>query len=164
MARLRFEVWRPFFGPGPEPTLKAAFSGRSGSAADNALVNRPAATSAGNRSGKRPWRRLAVLALALPLLTPAARADDRRDHERARAAVQAGLVLPLPALLERVQRQAPGQVLEVELEQEDGRWIYELKLLQPGGQLVKLEIDAATGKLLAIRRRKDERGSGEAPR
>lgn len=107
---------------------------------------------------------LAVLALALPLLPPAARADDRRDHERARAAVQAGQVLPLPALLERVQRQAPGQVLEVELEQEDGRWIYELKLLQPGGQLVKLEVDAATGQLLAIKRRKDERSSREAPR
>jgi hypothetical protein len=164
IARLRFEVWRPFFGPCPEPTLKAAFSGRSGSDADNAPVNRPAPTSTGSRPGVRPGRRLAVLALALPLLTPAARADDRRDHERARAAVQAGLVLPLPALLERVQRQAPGQVLEVELEQGGGRWIYELKLLQPGGQLVKLEVDAATGKLLAIKRRKDVRGSGGAPR
>lgn len=164
IGRLRFEVWRPFFGPGPEPTLKAAFSGRSGSGADNAPVNRPAPTSTGSRPGVRTWRRLAVLALALPLLTPAARADDRRDHERARAAVQAGQVLPLPALLERVQRQAPGQVLEVELEQEDGRWIYELKLLQPGGQLVKLEVDAATGKLLAVKRRKDERSGREAPR
>jgi len=123
-------------------------------------MDRPALTPLGSNA----WRRLAVLALALPLLTPAARADDRRDHERARAAVQAGLVLPLPALLERVQRHTPGQVLEVELEQEDGRWIYELKLLQPGGQLVKLEVDAATGKLLTIKRRKDERSSGEAPR
>lgn len=130
-------------------------------------MNRPTLTSLGRRPGTRAWRLgrgLAVLALALPLLSPAARADDRRDHERARAAVQAGQVLPLPALLERVQRQAPGQVLEVELEQEDGRWIYELKLLQPGGQLVKLEVDAATGRLLAIKRRKDERSSGEAQR
>lgn len=102
--------------------------------------------------------------LALPLLTAAAHADDRRDHERARAAVQAGQVLPLPALLDRVQRQAPGQVLAVELEQEDGRWLYELKLLQPGGQLVKLEVDAATGQVLATKRRKPERGTRDTPR
>lgn len=161
IGQLRVEVWRPFFEPCPEPTLKAAFSRRSGSGADNRPVNQPSPTVPGR--GLR--RRLALLALALPpLLTPAARADDRRDHERARAAVQAGQVLALPALLERVQRQAPGQVLEVELEQEDGRWIYELKLLQPGGQLVKLEVDAATGQLLAIKRRKDERSNREAPR
>lgn len=75
------------------------------------------------------------------------------DHERARAAVQAGEVLPLAVLLQRLQRTHPGQVLEVELERDDGRWLYELKLLQPGGQLLKLEIDAASGQVLKARSR-----------
>jgi uncharacterized membrane protein YkoI len=44
-------------------------------------------------------------------------------------------------------------VLEVELERDDGRWIYELKLLQGGGQLLKLELDAATGQVLKVRSR-----------
>jgi len=125
-------------------------------------VNHAATPLRAGRPGSRRWWRLAVL--ALPLLAAAAQADDRRDHERARAAVQAGQVLPLPALLEQVRRQAPGQVLEVELEHEDGRWLYELKLLQPGGQLVKLEVDAATGQVLATKRRKADRGAKDAPR
>lgn len=36
-------------------------------------------------------------------------------------------MLPLPTVLERLQRKVPGQVLEVELEQERERWIYEIK-------------------------------------
>ena len=97
---------------------------------------------------------LLAAALAALALLPDALGSESRDHERARAAVQAGEVLPLQTLLERVQRTHPGQVLEVELEREDGRWIYELRLLQAGGQLLKLEVDAATGQVLEARRKR----------
>lgn len=101
---------------------------------------------------------VAGLAAALLLALPA-QADDRaRDHERARAAVQAGQVLPLPTLLQRLQRSHPGQVLELELEHDDGRWVYEVKLLQPGGRLLKLELDATTGAVLKARGRDAPRG------
>ena len=76
---------------------------------------------------------------------------SKDDHNRARQAVQAGQVLPLRSVLERLEREHPGQVLEVELEQEEGRWIYEVKLLQPQGQLVKLKLDARTAALLSTR-------------
>jgi len=39
-------------------------------------------------------------------------------------------------------------VLELELERKDGRWLYEIKLLRPGGSLLKLEVDARTGEVL----------------
>ena len=39
-------------------------------------------------------------------------------------------------------------MLAVELEREDGRWVYELKLLDPAGRLVKLEVDARSAELL----------------
>lgn len=104
----------------------------------------------------RPLR-LAVPTLAAVLLTGAlglpARASDHRDHERARQAVQAGQVLPLRTVLERLEREHPGQVLEVELEQDDDVWIYEVKLLQAGGQLVKLKLDARTAALLGSKSR-----------
>lgn len=82
--------------------------------------------------------------LALPL---GGWADSPRvhDHDRARAALQAGEVLPLTEILARVGRTHPGQVLEVELERDDGVWIYELKLLQGDGLLVKLKVDARDG-------------------
>jgi len=103
-------------------------------------------------------RRRAVAALLVALLAaPAAHAGDDDDHDRARAAVQAGEVLPLAALLERVQRSHPGRVLEVELEREDGRWVYELKILQADGRLLKLEVDAATARVLKLRRDDDKR-------
>ena len=85
------------------------------------------------------------------LAAPIAQASDK-DHERARQAVQAGQVMPLPAVLDKLAASHPGQVLAVELERDHtpGRegWVYEIKLLQTDGQLVKLEIDAKTAEVL----------------
>ena len=97
--------------------------------------------------------RLPVLCLAAVLAWPLAQAGSDQDQDRARAAVQAGQVLPLRTVLERLEREQPGQVLEVELEPEDGRWVYEVKLLQAGGRLVKLELDATSGDVLQRRER-----------
>lgn len=158
---------RPFFVRSPERGLKGAFMRRSGSGADNGVVNACARPHSLPRRGPAALRALAAALLLGTLLAPAgAGDDDRRDHERARAAVQAGEVLPLPALLQRLQRTHPGQVLELELEHEDGRWIYEIKLLQPGGQLLKLEVDAATAQVLQSRPRPAEppRTAGAPPR
>lgn len=106
------------------------------------------------RCARRPRRREVLAACAvLALAAAAVPAQARSDQDRARAAVQSGEVQPLAAVLERVQRSHPGRVLEVELEREDGRWIYELKLLQPGGRLLKLEVDAASAEVLRSRSR-----------
>lgn len=51
----------------------------------------------------------------------------------------------------------PGQVLDLELEHEQGRWIYEIKLLQPDGQLLKLEVDARTAQVLQVKRKDDRK-------
>ncbi|WP_237213052.1 PepSY domain-containing protein [Falsiroseomonas oryziterrae] len=98
--------------------------------------------------------------LTMPLLTlgaPNARADDRRDHERARAALAAGEIRPLAELLGEVERRYVGRVIATELEREDGRWIYEFKLLPPSGRVVELRLDAATGALLRSRGPVEER-------
>lgn len=79
------------------------------------------------------------------------------DHDRARAAVQAGQILPLKTVLETLERVHPGQVLEIELDQEHGRWVYEVRLLQSDGKLVKLELDAATAEILRSRSRDQRR-------
>lgn len=76
-----------------------------------------------------------------------------KDHDRAREAVKAGQVMPLRAMLERLEREYPGQVLDVELEDEDGRLVYEVKLLQNDGRLVKLELDARTATVLRRKQR-----------
>ena len=98
-----------------------------------------------------------ALVLAAVMAATGARASSDGDHDRARDAVQAGQVLPLKTVLERLEREHPGQVLEVELERDDGRWIYEVKLLQSGGRLVKLELDARSGEVLKRRDRDRDR-------
>lgn len=157
----------PFFVELGEPSLKASFIRGSDLLADNPTVNvfRP---TTHERRHAESWRharlRIALAALLLTGLAPlSAWAGDSRDHERARAAVQAGQVLPLPTLLERLRLTHPGQVLELELERDDGRWIYEVKLLQANGQLLKLEVDAATAQVLEVKRKDGriaERDSG----
>lgn len=93
-------------------------------------------------------RRSFAILLAAFACTALPAVASERDHDRARAALRAGEILPLATVLQRVAASHPGDVLEVELERDDGRWIYELKLLQRGGALVKLEIDARTGEVL----------------
>ena len=56
-----------------------------------------------------------------------------------------------------LHRSFPGQVLDLELEHEQGRWIYEIKLLQPDGQLLKLEVDARTAQVLQVKRKDDRK-------
>jgi uncharacterized membrane protein YkoI len=78
----------------------------------------------------------------------ASRAGAVQDHDRARQALEAGEILPLRTILERVERDHPGQIMEVELERKDTGWFYEIKLLRAGGALVKLRIDARDGKVI----------------
>lgn len=91
-----------------------------------------------------------LLAVGLAASGGAVRADDDDDdHDRARAAVEAGEIRPLTQLLVEVEKRYVGQVVDTDLDREDGRWVYEFKLLPPSGRMFRVELDAATG---AVRR------------
>jgi uncharacterized membrane protein YkoI len=104
---------------------------------------------------------LVLLALAGP-----ATAQERRDHQRARAALEAGQIRPLSDLLNEVERRFRGRVIEAELDWDDGQWLYELKILPPNGRVFIVELDASSGQLLRSRGPVQERVPGEstAPR
>ncbi|HEB96870.1 MAG TPA: peptidase [Sedimenticola thiotaurini] len=74
--------------------------------------------------------------------------NDEPDYERSRALVQRGEILPLPQVLDRLQQRRRGRVLEVELEQEDGGYRYEIELLDDSGRVWEYRIDAASGEIL----------------
>lgn len=97
--------------------------------------------------------RLAPVALLLGLLAGPLAADPPRDHDLARQALEAGEILPLSTVMARVERDYPGQILEVELERKDGQWIYEIKMIRKGGGMAKLKLDARDASLLEIRDR-----------
>ena len=75
-------------------------------------------------------------------------ADRDDDHVEARRLVESGSIQPLEAILERVQTQRPGRILEVELEGEYGRNVYEIELLDDSGEVWELKLDAVTGEIL----------------
>ena len=122
-------------------------------------------TAMSGRKSSRGLRAALSAALLLALLgAGAGQAADEHDHDRARRALESGEILPLRTILERVERDYPGQIMEVELEREDARWIYEIKLLRTGGALVKIEIDARDGALLGIKGPKGKDGRSGAAR
>lgn len=71
--------------------------------------------------------------------------DGSVDHDRARRAVENHQILPLQRVLASVHRAHGGRVIEVELEHNSGRYLYELKLVTTDGRILELEVDAATG-------------------
>lgn len=88
-----------------------------------------------------------LLLLTLGAVIPTARADSN-DAEKARQLTDSGAILPLEQILEQTRQEFPGRVIEIELDREDGRHIYELEIVDPEGRVWELEIDAATGELL----------------
>lgn len=83
------------------------------------------------------------LMLVLPL-----QADS--DSERARLLKQQGKILPLEQVIATAMTVKSGQILETELEEEDGRFVYELEILDEAGQVWELELDAATAELIEL--------------
>lgn len=96
-------------------------------------------------------------ALLLVLALAAAPAwADRDDHDRARNALEAGEILPLSDILAAATAARPGRVIEIDLERDDGKWVYELELVSPEGQLYEMEIDAASGMVLEVEHEGDD--------
>ncbi|MDX9875108.1 MAG: PepSY domain-containing protein [Spongiibacteraceae bacterium] len=99
------------------------------------------------KAAARRWRLAGVWAGGL-LLVASAFADDLSADEVLRLR-QRGEVVPLTQLLQQLESRHPGaQVLDVELERDDGRLIYEIEVLTTQRIVRELEFDARDGRLL----------------
>jgi uncharacterized membrane protein YkoI len=93
-------------------------------------------------------RAVTVTSLLLVLLCGARLACAEDDHETARRAVEAGELLPLSRILTVANERYPGRVLEVDLDRENGRYLYEIEVLLQDGRVIELTYDGRTGELL----------------
>jgi uncharacterized membrane protein YkoI len=95
-------------------------------------------------------QRATLLTIPLALLlaaTPAASRD--LDQDEALRLRREGLIQPLEQLLQRAMQRHPGaRLLEAELEEDDGLYVYEIELLTADGIARELELDASDGRLL----------------
>ena len=107
-------------------------------------------------AGRHPIARagLWLCGAALAVVLAAGPEHCRRGRPRSRAPGPAGRQDPsLRDVLDRVERDYPGQVVKVEFEEDDGEFIYEIRLLQSGGGLIKMKIDARDGRVLSVKGR-----------
>lgn len=107
---------------------------------------------------KQTWKWPAFgAALALAIVVGSgwmACADDDQAALAARLAKN-GDILPLEQILQRVQAEQPGKVIETEFEYKRGRYIYEVEVLDDKGVVWKLELDAKTGALMRAKQEND---------
>ncbi len=95
---------------------------------------------------------MALVAVAAAVLPATVLADDD-GQGRARQALLAGKVMSLRDVLDKVMADYPGEPVEIEFEEDDGIYEYEIKLLQPAGNIIKLKVDASTGEVIGLKGR-----------
>ncbi len=67
-----------------------------------------------------------------------------------RVLVQGQQVMELARALEIADTHVHGEVLKVELERDDDRFVYEIKVLADNGRVREIKLDAYTGGLIKI--------------
>jgi uncharacterized membrane protein YkoI len=99
----------------------------------------------------------AILALCLSLAAGTALADRHSsgdqaydDHERVWETRKRGSILPLETILDRVLKTFPGEVIEIEFDDDDGLLIYEIKVLTRRGIVLEMDVDARNGRILDL--------------
>lgn len=72
-------------------------------------------------------------------------AADHNDHLKARQLHKSGDIVAVEKILDRAQKIHPGRVIEVDLNEQGGRYLYEVELVDSKGEVRVLFFDANTG-------------------
>ena len=97
---------------------------------------------------KRRYGTTVLAALLLVLASGHSVADDgeaQEDQEIARSALLRGEVMPVREIVDAARAVVGNDLLRVELERENGRWIYEIKYVDETGHVRTLDLDARSG-------------------
>lgn len=74
-----------------------------------------------------------------------ARADSDYDAEQLQQLVKSKQLIPLEQLLLQHRDSLQGRIVDVELERENQRWVYEIKVLTERGRRREFYFDGTTG-------------------
>lgn len=101
-----------------------------------------------SRLNRRDLIRFASCGTAALVVASPAMADRAGEHEDARRAVELGEALPLVDVLAKVRPDLGGEIVGVSFKRKKDLWLYEFKVIEPGGRLVEVYVDAASGRVL----------------
>jgi uncharacterized membrane protein YkoI len=96
-------------------------------------------------------RALALGVACAPLFLPAEAGADARDHDKVRRAVERGDIRALADILSVVRGKLPGEITGVEIEQKNGRWLYEFRVIDANGRLFDVYVDARSAAIDRIK-------------
>ncbi|HJH23519.1 MAG TPA: PepSY domain-containing protein [Paenalcaligenes hominis] len=82
-----------------------------------------------------------------------AHAGPPLSYDQIRTAREKGEIRSLRWVMHQIQPYYPGRLLDAELSRKNGRYVYRIKLLQPGGYVSRLMVDAYTAEILKARSR-----------
>jgi uncharacterized iron-regulated membrane protein len=91
---------------------------------------------------------LAIAGLLLLAATPAPPVEQ--GGRSLREAVERNEIVPLKSIMNWIEDNYRGQVVEVELENEAGDFRYEIDLLTPEGSKIEFQFDARSGELQTV--------------
>lgn len=78
------------------------------------------------------------------------KSDCKREQDCALRALKSGEIRPLTDVLAVAREKLPGEVIKVELDRDDGVWVYEIKVLTESGKRREIEINAQTLAVIKI--------------
>jgi uncharacterized membrane protein YkoI len=81
-----------------------------------------------------------VLSIMLAVAEP-------HDQDAVRQAVERGEIHPLAEILDGVRGKLPGDVVGIEIERKNGRWLYELRVLDGQGRVFEVYVNARSGEI-----------------
>jgi len=97
----------------------------------------------------RRSRSIVFLAAALTSAISTFAADSEQTTVDVQRAQKAGEVLPQEQIIQRAKAQHPGNVTEIELDHERGRYVYEVDITDDAGTKTEMKFDAKTGELIS---------------
>jgi hypothetical protein len=83
-------------------------------------------------------------------LPPGVDLEEGLDADAVLQAVQRAEILPLDKVLQVLRAEREGEIVEIELDLDDGRVIYDFDVLSSGGRLYAVAVDAVTGRILEV--------------
>ena len=105
---------------------------------------------------KKYWIGIGVVVLLLAVGAGAFFVGNRHGGEHGPKKRPPGInlqgrpVIELGLAIEKATQLVPGDVLKVELESEDNRYLYEVKVLAENGRVREIKLDAEDGSLIEI--------------
>ena len=96
---------------------------------------------------------LLAFALVATIAVPTASADEGKgghedSHEKLDEARRQGKIMPIQQLLKMLKEKLKGEIIEIELDDEDDSLYYEVYYLNSEGRRIEVYVDAATGEIL----------------